>query len=354
MKKIDIAVVGLNWGDVIIREQILNGPASEFFRLAAVCSKDKDRVDACASTYGVKGYYQLDDLLADGSFPAVCLMTGPFGRAALIQQIVEAGKHVMTTKPVEVDPAAALKVLELAKSLGRIVHLNSPTPLPSPDLAQIFKWRQELQLGRPIAARADIWASYREAEDGSWYDDPEKCPVAPIFRLGIYLINDLIRLIGKPVAVSVMSSRLFTGRPTPDNAQISLMFENGAIANIFSSFCVNDAQWWLSSLTLNHENGTIYRNVGPAINGTPRTHPELSVVVNREGSPYTLRTVAEGSTEDYQWGAFRNAILGERLEGEWTAEETVLGLHVIRAMCIAAKSGKTEAVSSLVLSHTAA
>jgi predicted dehydrogenase len=245
-----------------------------------------------------------------------------------------------------VDPSAALKVLELAKSLGRVVHLNSPTPLPSPDLAQILQWRKELSLGRPIAARADIWSSYRETADGSWYDDPEKCPVAPIFRLGIYLINDLIRLIGKPVAVSVMSSRLLTGRPTPDNAQISVMFENGAIANIFSSFCVNDAQWWLSSLTLNHENGTVYRNVGPSLNGSPRTNPELSVVVNREGAPYTLRAVAEGSTEDYQWGAFHRAILGETLDGELTAEETVLALRVVRAMSRAEKSGRTEKVQS--------
>lgn len=344
MNRIDIAMVGLNWGDAIIRDQILNGPASKFFRLAAVCSKEKDRVDACASAYGVKGYYKLDDLLNDGNFPAVCLMTGPFGRAALIRKIVEAGKHVMTTKPMEVDPAAALQVLELAKSLGRVVHLNSPTPLPSPDVAQILQWRKELALGRPIAARADIWANYREAADGSWYDDPEKCPVAPIFRLGIYLINDLIRLIGRPVAVSVMSSRLRTGRPTPDNAQISLLFENGAMANIFSSFCVNDAQWWLSSLTLNHENGTVYRNVGPSLHGAPRKHPELSVVINRDGAPHTLRTVAEGSTEDYQWEAFRRAILGEPLDSELTAEETVIALCVIRAMSLAEKSGRTEKI----------
>jgi len=344
MSKIAIAMVGLNWGDTIIREQILDGPASGYFRLAAVCSQEKDRVDACARAYGVRGYCSLDELLADAEIPAVCLMTGPFGRAALIRKLIEAGKHVMTTKPLEVDPEAALEVLGLAKSLGRVVHLNSPTPLPSADLARILQWRKDLNLGRPVAARADIWSNYRETSDGSWYDDPEKCPVAPIFRLGIYLINDLVRLIGKPVAVSAMSSRLLTGRPTPDNAQISLLFDNGAIANIFSSFCVNDAQWWLSSLTLNHENGTVYRNVGPALNGSPRTHPELSVVVNHEGAPQTLRAVAEGSTEDYQWETFHRAILGRPLEGEITPELTVCALRVIRAMAVAAKSGKTEPI----------
>jgi len=344
MKKIPVAMVGLNWGDSIIREHLLTAPASEFFVLTAVCSNEKDKVDACAQTYGVKGYYDMDDLLADKEIQAVCLMTGPSGRAALIRKIVEAGKHVMTTKPVEVDPDAALEALRLAKSLGRVVHLNSPSPLPSPDIAQIQRWREEFALGRPVAVRADIWANYRETADGSWYDDPEKCPVAPILRLGIYLINDLVRLIGKPETVSVMSSRLFTGRPTSDNAQLSLGFENGTLANIFASFCINDAQWWLSSLTLNYENGTVYRNVGPAINGCPREKPELELVVNRDGKPFTQSYIADASTEDYQWQAFHKAIREGSPSGEMPAEDIVIALRVLRAMAVAEKSKRIERV----------
>lgn len=344
MNKTPIAIVGLNWGLSIIQEQILNGPAGEHFELAGVCCMERDKVASCASTFGVRPYYDIDSLLRDPSIPAVGLMTGPVGRAGLIKRAIEAGKHVMTTKPIEVDPDAALEVLCLARALQRVVHLNSPTPLPSPDLAQILRWKEELALGRPVAARADIWSSYRESADGTWYDDPDKCPVAPIFRLGIYLINDLIRLIGKPVAVSVMSSRLFTGRPTADNAQLSLHFENGALATIYSSFCVNDAQWWLSSLTLNYENGTIYRNVGPSKTGSPRLHPELSVVVNRDGRPQTQSAIAEGSTEDYQWSAFHRAIQGEPLPGEMPAEDIVTALRVIRAMARAEKSGRIERV----------
>lgn len=344
MSKIPIGVVGLNWGRNVIREQIVNGPASEHFELAAVCCKEADKVDACANEFGVKPYYTFDDLLRDQKIPALGLMTGPVGRAELIRRAVEAGKHVMTTKPIEIDPEAALEVLRLAKDRRRVVHLNSPTPLPSPDIRQMMEWREELALGRPIAARADIWSSYREEPDGSWYDDPVKCPVAPIFRLGIYLINDLIRLIGTPRAVSVMSSRLFTGRPTPDNAQLSLLFDNGAIANIFSSFCVNDAQWWLSSLTLNYENGTIYRNVGPARGMNPRERPELTVVTNDGGFPRSRSIVADGSTEDYQWSAFHRAIQGKPVQGDLTDEQVVAALRVVRAMARAELSRQIETI----------
>ncbi len=344
MKRIPIGVVGLNWGRMVIEEQLLDGPGAEHFELAAVCCKEREKVDECAKAFGVRPCYDLEEMLDDQRIAAIGLMTGPFGRADLIRRVIQAGKHVMTTKPIEVDPDAALEVLRLARSLNRVVHLNSPTPLPSPDVAQIQAWQHDLHLGRPVAARADIWSSYREAADGSWYDDPLKCPVAPIFRLGIYLINDLIRLIGRPSAVSVMSSRLFTGRPTSDNAQLSILFENGSIANVFSSFCVNDAQWWLSSLTLNFENGTIYRNVGPSRNGSPRKYPELTAVVNRAGVPTTFSTVAPGSTEDYQWDSFQRAIRGETIPGAINDEQTVAALHVIRAMARAEISRRIEPV----------
>ena len=48
MKKIKIGMVGLNWGNAIIRDQILQGPASELFELAAVCCQGKAKVDECA------------------------------------------------------------------------------------------------------------------------------------------------------------------------------------------------------------------------------------------------------------------------------------------------------------------
>ena len=48
-------------------------------------------------------------------------------------------------------------------------------------------------------------------------------------------------------------------RPTADNAQIAIEFENGALANVFASFCVGDGRPWPDEVTLNYERGTIQR-----------------------------------------------------------------------------------------------
>jgi len=232
-------------------------------------------------------------------------------------------------------------VLAEARQLGRVIHLNSPAPTLPADLLQIQAWQQHYQLGRPVGCRADVWASYREQADGSWYDDPQRCPVAPVFRLGIYLINDLVRLFGEAAAVQVMYSLLNTGRPTPDNAQLAIRFQNGALANVFASFCVNDGDHYRNSLTLNFENGTVYRNVGPA--QTPDVTAELSLIMASDGQRKLVEQVQLPSTSgEYQWDVFARAVRGEKIAGEVSPAQIVAGLKVIDAMTRAEQSGATE------------
>jgi len=319
------------------------GQASENFELAAVCDINEKRANEMGARSGAQVYYDLDQLLARDDIPAIGLYTGPVGRADLIRKIMHAGKDIMTTKPFELDPDKALAVLKEAKALGRVVYMNSPGPTVPADIRQIELWREKFQLGRPVAVRADVWVSYREKPDGGWYDDPEKCPLAPVFRLGIYLINDLARIFGEAEKVQALKSRIFTGRPTADNAQLGIAYKNGAIANIYASFCVNDGQHYANSMTLNFENGTIYRNMGPlAFGGGGRK----MVVVSRhgEGEPGTETAEFAVGSGDYQWETFHRAIHGEVIEGEITPEQVVMGLKVVAAMARAQKSEKTEIV----------
>lgn len=324
-----IGIVGLNFGRHII-DQLKKSPAADFFRLAAVCDMDEAKAASYADANQVKAYTSLDALLADDDIPVVGLFTGPVGRAALIRRIIRAGKDVITTKPFETDPDAALAVLREARQLGRVVHLNSPGPVPPPDIAQIKAWVSEFNLGAPVGARADVWASYREQADGTWYDDPQKCPVAPVFRLGIYLINDLVQLFGTVRQVNVLQSRLFTGRPTADNGQLNLLFENGALGNVFASFCVNDGDHYRNTLVLNYENGTIHRNAGP---DRTSQRSELALVMNRDGRREVVaRAESAGGSGNYDWAAMAAAVRGEPLPDAVTPEQIVAGLRVVEAM----------------------
>lgn len=339
---IPIAIVGLNFGRHILKD-LRTGAARRWAEPVLACDADPARLAAMTAEHGVRGCASLDEVLADPAVRAVGLYTGPVGRAALIRRILAAGKDVMTTKPFEADPDAGLAVLHEARALGRVVHLNSPGPRPTPDLAQIQRWIAEHDLGRVVACRGEVWASYREAADGTWYDDPAKCPVAPVFRLGIYLINDLVRLCGPAESVQVVSSRLFTGRPTADNAQLGIRFADGAVAGLFASFCVGDGDHYRNSLCVNCERGTVYRNWGPERGADGA---DLSVVVQREDRRHVAaRATVATASGAYDWEAFNLACHRRPPAGPETApEEIVEALRVVQAMAEAERSGATAPV----------
>lgn len=345
MDRIGLGIVGLNFGRHIVAEAVKD-PVARLFRLVALCDLERGKAEALAVQAGARVEASLDAMLAAPDIRVVGLFTGPNGRAELVRRIIRAGKDCLTTKPFEVDAAAAAEVLHEARRLGRVVHMNSPGPLPSPDLACIAEWRERHGLGRPVAAHAETWASYREKADGSWYDDPQRCPVAPLMRLGIYLVNDLIAIMGEPARVQVQTSRLFTERPTPDNAQATIAFRSGALASVFASFCIKDGDHYRNQLILHFENGTIYRNAGPERGSATG---ELSLIMSGpDGKRVGVeRRTVEALSGLYQWEALSRAVRGERLAGEIAPEQVAAGLRVIAAMRKAEATGMPVDVAAL-------
>lgn len=346
---VKLGVVGLHFGQAVIDTMLLQGAGAPFFRVAAVCDLDEARLATAVQKTGATGYREYRNLLADPEIPALALFTGPAGRADLIRQALRAGKHVLTTKPFERDAVQALAVLREAQQLGLAVHLNSPGPTFPPNLLAIRRWQQEHDLGRIIGCRADTWTSYHEQPDGTWYDDQQRCPVAPVFRIGIYLINDLVNLMGAAESVTVLQSRIRTGRPTADNAQLGIRFSSGALANIFASFCVDDGDSYRYSLVLNFERGTVYRNSGPVRSPDQQVQTELSLVQHKNGQ----RTRVAYETfptdcEDYQWEVFWRAVTGVPVKTDITPEQIAMGVRIVEAMAAAEAANGTATVTPLV------
>ncbi len=340
-----IGFVGLGFGGYIA-DTLVSGPDRKYFQLAAVCDVDAAKVAEYSAKHGVRGYASLDQLLADDNIPVIGLFSGPAGRAELLRRIIRAGKDVMTTKPFELNPVAARSVLEEARSLGRVIFLNSPAPEVPGYIAQIQRWQQEHALGQPVSCRGEMLIAYREKADGRWLDDPALCPAAPVFRIGIYTLNDLVRLFGRVSRVQVLGSRLFTGRPTADNAQLSLHFASGALGSVFASFCVDNGQHYANSLTLNYERGTIYRNVFPVDYAKAEGSTRLQLVAAPEKG-VLVREQWESSeiSGAYPWRTFHEVVTKQRAVA-MPIDEIVSAIEIVAAMARAERSGKTETVET--------
>ncbi len=343
-----IGIVGLGFGQAILK-LLAQKPANQFFSLAAVCDMRQAVLEEASDRWGVAGYASFDELLENDRIDVIGLFTQPTGRARLLRKIIRAGKDVLTTKPFELDAREARSVLDEARDLGRVIHLNSPSPIPTGDIRLIEQWRDEYDLGRPVGGRASVWASYQEAADGTWQDDRETCPAAPLFRIGIYLMNDLARIFGAAESIQLMASRIRTGRPTPDNAQINIRYRNQALGHVSASFCVDDGDQYQNSLTLQFERGTIYRNTGGIRDVSSEIQSAEMILVGRRGKG---REILEQVKVNELAGAYLWAALAEAMRERHPLEPAYVahiieGVRLIDAMRRAERSGAETALAAV-------
>ncbi len=337
---LNIAIVGLRFGSHIL-EQLHWEQPRKVLKLSAVCDFQESLLSTATEKYGVAGYQSLDELLEKDKSPIIGLFTPPKGRAQLIRKVIHAGRDVLTTKPFELDAKEAQAVLEEARSRGRIVHLNSPSPKLPGDLALIKEWTTKHKLGRAIGGSARVWAPYFEKADGSWYDDPQACPAAPLFRLGIYLFNDFTRVFGPAESMQLMTSFIRTGRPTPDNAQVNLKYQSGALANIFATFCVEDGDHYQNSMVVNFENGTVYRNAGGLRGTDDMSQTEITLI--GQGEKIRRDLLEQVHTKDvsgyYQWEVLADAVRNRTLADDGYIADIVEGVKLVDALRRAQETG---------------
>jgi predicted dehydrogenase len=331
----NIGLIGCRFGAYVARDMAkLDNPP---VKLAVVCDLNPDLAVPLAKELGVRAESDYKKLLNDPEIKAIGLYTGPVGRAKFIHEILQAGKDVMTTKPFEADPAQAQWILDEARKMGRVIHLNSPGPKVPDSIVTTQKWQREFDLGRPAYFIMSVHASYNEKPDGSWYDDPERCPAAPLFRLGIYLVNDIQALIGKVDSVELVQTRLRTGRPTADNAVLALRMKNGAVGTMVASFCVQDGDHYRNSLQLSFERGTVYRDFGPQRTGPGRD--EMTLIQEKEGKrEITATHRAEAGSNGYDWDAFAEAVKNRIPADEVYADRIVSGVEVMKLIADAQRA----------------
>jgi len=336
MSPLRLGVVGLNFGCTVCRDLLANPNLS--VRLTKVCDLDAARARAGSEEFAVPCAPSLEVLLDDPEVDAIGLYTGPCGRADLVRRIVRAGKDVMTTKPFELDADAALAVLREAGELGRVVHLNSPGPRPLGEAAIVKEWVDSGAIGRPTVAQANTWCYYgRTPADGTWYDDPLRCPVAPVFRIGIYALNMLLAVFHDPLTVQVTRSRVETQRPTPDNASLTVGFGDGGIVNILSSFVVgSEPDRYRGGVTIGGAQGRIYIGTGPRRRDAG---PQADLVLSTDDR-LEFRTVNQHSG-DYDWEFFAQRVRGEVDKDVTAPEEIALGIRVVNAMSQSEQTGAT-------------
>lgn len=229
---------------------ISNGYASTMaahpdkINLVGAFDLDRSRAEWLTGKYGGKPYDTLDALLADPQIELVINLTIQKAHVEVITRALEAGKHVLTEKPITVDPAAAKKLVALAKK-KKLRFSSAPTTFLGEAQQTAWKVVRDGRLGTVRVAYAEMnWGRIE-----TWHPQPQSFyDVGAMFDVGVYPLTILTMVLGSVTRVDGFGKivsperRNQAGEPfavqSPDWTCGVLQFESGPVARVTTSFYV--------------------------------------------------------------------------------------------------------------------
>lgn len=217
--------------------------------LKSCADVNADAAKARAEEYGITAT-DVSGLLADPDIDIVINLTVPKVHAAVSEQIVRAGKHVYSEKPLGIAPEEGRALLDLAAEKGLRVGCAPDTFLGA-GLQTCRKIIEDGLIGTPLYGTAFLMSRGPE----HWHPNPAffyQTGAGPMMDMGPYYITTLVHLLGPVKEVLATTSRAWDERLATCKEQFGAMlpvevpthntgilrFENGAIITVTISFDV--------------------------------------------------------------------------------------------------------------------
>lgn len=217
--------------------------------LVAVSDVDMDKARAKAAAHEVEAY-SVSELLARDDIDLVINLTIPAVHAEVSQQVLAAGKHVYSEKPLATNRRDGQMILATANKHNLRVGCAPDTFLGA-GLQTCRKLLDDGWLGRPLAATASFVSSGPE----SWHPNPDffyQPGAGPLFDMAPYYLTSLINFLGPVKRLVGMASQGFSERiatsssrfgdripvSTPTHVSALLEFHSGATSQLLCSFDV--------------------------------------------------------------------------------------------------------------------
>lgn len=220
----------LNWlvagvGDIATRRvlpAILSEPRS---RLHAVVTSQP----AKAQAYGVPGYANFNDALADPAIHAVYIATPVALHHPSLIAALQAGKHVLCEKPTAMNYAQAQ---EMAEAAAKHPNLVCAVAYYRRRYAKVMEAKRLIDagaIGQPVLAELNCH-SWFNPTDGhrSWLIDPALAGGGPSYDIASHRIDLLNYFLGTPTRAAGFRSNAVHTYAVEDNATVLVDYPNGA------------------------------------------------------------------------------------------------------------------------------
>ena len=205
-----VAIVGCGF---VADDYIKNFASYPEMELVGVADRDKKQSERCSLYHRVPSYGSLKDLLKNSAADIVLNLTSPASHFAVTKACLEAGKHVYSEKPMALEMAKAVELVELAERKG--LYLSSaPCSLLGETAQTLWKALRKSRIGRVRVAdvKLDDWSAYRvnsrriRSDSGARWPYKDKFKVGYIMEHAPYPISWLAAFFGPVMSVEASSS----------------------------------------------------------------------------------------------------------------------------------------------------
>ena len=179
-------------------------------KVIAIGDLMEDRAREQAAKYGVPKAGGVELVLGDPDIEIVVNLTIPAVHVEVSLAIIAAGKHVWTEKPIGVDRASSLELLETADAAGLRVGVAPDTVL-GPGVQTAKRAIARGDIGRPLFAQTTFQWQGPEI----FHPNPAFLYArggGPLLDMGPYYVSALIHVFGPVAAVAAVGQRATDSR----------------------------------------------------------------------------------------------------------------------------------------------
>lgn len=201
-----------------------------------------------AEEFGVPAFGGPEVVLDDPEIEIVVNLTIPAAHFEVSEQILAAGKHVWSEKPLTTDRESAAALLASAKEKGLRVG-GAPDTVLGAGIQSTLRQIADGAIGEPRFGLA----LFRVPGPESWHPNPAflfALGAGPLFDIGPYYLTSLVLAQGPVASVTAVGTQAVTARtigsgpkagqdfPVEVPTQVSalLSFENGTTATVMLTF----------------------------------------------------------------------------------------------------------------------
>ncbi|MCM8821347.1 MAG: Gfo/Idh/MocA family oxidoreductase [Candidatus Omnitrophica bacterium] len=255
---IGFGIVGLGMG-YSRAKQVINTEGAE---LVAVCDINEERLKKACEEFKCEGYSDFDRMLKNKDVDVVYVMTPSGTHLDFGKKAAEAGKHVITTKPMEVSVQRCKEFIRVCKRSNVEIVVDFEMRYRT-ELQQLKAAIESDELGEIIfaEARCKWWRTQEYYNAGGWRGTWKYDGGGSAANQGIHVIDLLVWLCGDPKNILFSRYGVFAHDIETEDLTLAIMeLENGNFASITTT--TNHHLGDDYGVAISFENGSISNQTG--------------------------------------------------------------------------------------------